>query len=389
MKEKCVAVICEMNPLHRGHLAILRAARAEAGENGCVIAVMSGNFVQRGIPALFDRYTRAGAVLGGGADLVLELPYPWSSASAAYFAMGGVSVAVSAGANLLCFGSECGDAETLAAASEIEKTPAFQAFLRDAAPETGEAAAREKAYAALLPDAPSSLFRSPNDNLAIAYIGECKKYGLAWHAEKRTSGDGYVGAAAIRRVITGDGLSSAEPYLAPGCLELLRQAAEDGKGPVPEDAFAEYLFRVYAALGDRLPAGADGSGGVLDRLVRCAAEAKNGTEWLVLAATKKYTNARLRRAALFAVTGVSDEMLHETPLYTTVLAANARGRRHLASLRKNENFSILTKPSDYRDASAAVVAQAETAHRADAIYTKLMPRPMPSGFFLREKPIML
>ena len=389
MGTKIAAVICEMNPLHRGHLAILRAAREEAGEDGTVMAVMSGNFVQRGTPALFDRYTRAAAVVRAGADLVLELPYPWSSASAAYFASGGVEIASKASAETLCFGSECADKKTLAKIAETAETQTFQAILQDVAPEIGEAAARERAFRELLPDVPAEILRSPNDTLAIAYITECKKRNLEWSPVKRVSGKDFPGAGAIRQMILSDSLAAAAQYLAPDTLPFLRTAANVGRGPIPDVTLTEYLFRVYAVLGERLPTGADGSGGVHERLVHCAAEAANGTEWLSLAATKKYTNARLRRAALFAVTGVGDDLLHETPLYTTVLAANERGRRHLAVLRKIEDFTILTKPSDFREASAGVIAQATVAHRADAIYTKLMLHPADAGFFLREKPAML
>ena len=389
METKIAAVICEMNPLHRGHLRVLGAAREAVGEAGTVIAVMSGNFVQRGTPALFDRYTRAAAVVRAGADLVLELPYPWSSASAAYFASAGVEIAYKANAEMLCFGSECADKKALSEIAEVSETQAFRTILQDAAPEIGEAAARERAFRELLPDVPAEILRSPNDNLAIAYIAACRKRNLEWSPVKRVSGKDFPGATAIRQMILDGGLAAAAAYLAQGTLPLLKAAADAGRGPVTDAALAEYLFRVYAALGDRLPAGADGSGGVHERLVRCAAEAKNGTEWLALAATKKYTNARLRRAALFAVTGVGDDLLRETPLYSTVLAANERGRRHLAALRKNDDFTILTKPSDFREASDAVIAQASAAHRADAIYTKLLPSPADAGFFLREKPVML
>ena len=389
MKSKVAAVICEMNPLHGGHLAILRAARREAGEDGTVIAVMSGNYVQRGTPAMFDRYTRAAATVIGGADLVLELPFPWSSASTAYFAAAGVEIASKASAEILCFGSVCGDSATLAEIAETAEKPQFQAILRDRTPEIGEATARETAFLTLLPNIPADIYRSPNDNLAIAYIAECAKRNLQWHAEKRVSGDMFPGASAIRRAIEDGGLADAAPFLAAGTFPLLEQATNAGKAPVFDGALAEYLFRIYAVLGDLLPAGAEGNGGVHERLVRCAAGTANGAEWLSLAATKKYTNARLRRAALFAVTGVTDVMLHVLPAYTTVLAANERGRQHLASLRKRDDFTVLTKPSDYRESSDAVVTQAAIAHRADAIYTKLLPHPADAGFFLREKPAML
>lgn len=85
-------VICEFNPFHNGHVRLLRAVRGALGDGVCIVCVMSGRFVQRGEPAAADPYLRARAALCGGADLVLELPFPWSAASAEHFADAGVSV---------------------------------------------------------------------------------------------------------------------------------------------------------------------------------------------------------------------------------------------------------------------------------------------------------
>lgn len=106
---KTVAVICEYNPFHRGHakqLSALRERFAAAGEEVTVLALMSGNYVQRGEPALFDKYIRTKAALLCGADLVAELPYPYCAAPADRFARAGVYLAERLGADTLAFGSE-------------------------------------------------------------------------------------------------------------------------------------------------------------------------------------------------------------------------------------------------------------------------------------------
>ena len=79
-------VICEFNPFHNGHAYLLSRMREQVGEDGCVVCVMSGRFVQRGEAALADPYLRAETALAGGADLVVELPFPWSCAGAEHFA---------------------------------------------------------------------------------------------------------------------------------------------------------------------------------------------------------------------------------------------------------------------------------------------------------------
>ena len=110
---KVTAVIMECNPFHGGHGYILKKAREETGCD-FLLVIMSGNYVQRGEPALFPTGIRARAVLEGGADLVLELPLPWASGSAEYFARGAVSLLEHLGvADTLCFGSETGDASCL------------------------------------------------------------------------------------------------------------------------------------------------------------------------------------------------------------------------------------------------------------------------------------
>ena len=86
-----IGVVCEYNPFHNGHTYHLRRCRELAGEDCTVICVMSGDFVQRGEPALYSKFARAEAACLGGADLVVELPLPWSLSSAEAFARGGVS----------------------------------------------------------------------------------------------------------------------------------------------------------------------------------------------------------------------------------------------------------------------------------------------------------
>ena len=111
VKNRISGVICEFNPLHNGHAALLRHMRAAAG--GPIVCAMSGNFVQRGEAAALDKWSRARLALQNGADLVLELPLPWALAGAERFAFGGVSLLNALGADTLFFGSECGETAPL------------------------------------------------------------------------------------------------------------------------------------------------------------------------------------------------------------------------------------------------------------------------------------
>ncbi|MEG1428011.1 MAG: nucleotidyltransferase family protein, partial [Oscillospiraceae bacterium] len=109
-------IICEFNPLHNGHRHIL----GQMHKNGLVVCVMSGNFVQRGEPAILDKWTRTQLALENGADLVLELPLPFATANAETFAMGGIGIlnALHCTDELWC-GSECGDMTSLKRISNL------------------------------------------------------------------------------------------------------------------------------------------------------------------------------------------------------------------------------------------------------------------------------
>ena len=124
-------MICEFNPIHLGHKYILSKARESAGDDGCVIAVMSGNFCERCTPAVYDKYTRAHSAVLCGADIVLELPFPWCSSGVEDFALGGVYIAASLGADTLTFGSESGNAELIKTCADIKQSEEFIKALRE------------------------------------------------------------------------------------------------------------------------------------------------------------------------------------------------------------------------------------------------------------------
>ena len=127
---KTVGVICEYNPFHNGHAAQLRRIRAEQGPDCAAVCLMSGNYVQRGEPALFHKAVRARAAILGGADLVLELPLTVALSSAEGFADGGVRILTALGCEGLSFGSESGDGNILMSIAKANLDPAFDSLVR-------------------------------------------------------------------------------------------------------------------------------------------------------------------------------------------------------------------------------------------------------------------
>lgn len=129
---KTVGLITEYNPFHNGHAWHMQEAKRLSGADFCIV-VMSGNFVQRGAPAILDKYARTKMALSCGADLVLELPVPYALGSAEYFASGAVALLDGLGTvDALCFGSECGDLSILSEAAGIlvKEPEGFSALLK-------------------------------------------------------------------------------------------------------------------------------------------------------------------------------------------------------------------------------------------------------------------
>ena len=170
------AIIAEWNPLHRGHLLPVQAARQQGATH--IVAILSGNFVQRGEPALCPWQYRAAAALSSGVDLVLQLPLPYAVSTAQHFAGGAVASLAALGAvDSLIFGSECGELAALRSVAAALDSPDLPAAL---APHLQKglpfAAARQAAVHSLLGE-DAGLLSSPNNILGIEYLRALRRLG--------------------------------------------------------------------------------------------------------------------------------------------------------------------------------------------------------------------
>lgn len=233
------AIISEYNPLHKGHLYHIETARKETNAD-FMIAIMSGNFVQRGTPAIVDKYIRAEAALKSGIDLVLELPVMYATASAEYFALGGVSLADTLGCvTHLSFGSECGNAEKMmeTATLLLDEPEEMKAPLKEALKEgLSFPAARAKAVKTIRPEL-ADILEEPNNILGIEYCKAilkrksriqphtiCRR-GQGYHSE--TTDESFASATGIRKLWGNPAAGAAamlKSQLAPALLHLF-----DGK----------------------------------------------------------------------------------------------------------------------------------------------------------------
>lgn len=333
-------VICEFNPLHFGHLRLLSEVRSRHADTA-VVAVMSGDFTQRGDMAVFGKYSRAAAAVECGFDLVLELPYPFCCAPAENFAMSAVSVCARICADRLIFGSESGDIAALSSVAERTSSREFNSAVALGRQEhTGESEIRlrNRVYNELYGD--GTYPTSPNDILAVEYINAARRlkadHRLAIPLTETVARQGEWSATAAREAI----LAGIKTDMLPAQMV----AVAEGEHPlsVCDRTVTGALLGFWRFAAPMMPAidtFAGMGGGMSGRLIRAAASADDMPSFIAAAATKKYTTARIRRAILHGAFGTTAEALRELPRFTTVLAASERGRAVLRGIRRPASAS--------------------------------------------------
>ncbi len=349
-------IVCEYNPFHQGHRYQMERTRALLGGDTALVCVMSGDFVQRGEAAVFDKFARSEAAVRCGADLVLELPLPWCLSSAEGFARGAVGLLGALGVTALSFGSETGELKALEALALLLADPAFTERVRarlTSEPELSFAAARER-EAALLCGDEAKLLEQPNNILAVEYLKAMHTLGLSLRPLAiRREGSGHDQPAAsgalrsaseIRRCMReGRDVSGDIPAAA---LAVYRRETEQGRAILDtgrlETAMLSRLRQLREEDCMTLPDAADGLGRRLYRAIRT----ESSLDQICLAAkSKRYPLARIRRTELCACLGIRERAAAGLPPYARILAMNGRGRALLHELGSTGAVPILTKPA--------------------------------------------
>jgi len=334
---KTVGIVCEYNPLHQGHVRQFHRIREEFGDDTAIVCAMSGQYVQRGAPALIDKSLRAAAAVNCGADLVVELPVTVSLSSAEGFAAGGVSL-LSRLCDSLCFGVESAERDTLLLAADALLSPRFPPLLKEEL-ETGKSfpAARQAALERLgLPS-----LTTPNDLLAVEYAKAVLRLGVDmellpirregdYHSEVLTPSS--PSATALRRAML-----SGEPWHAAVPWEAL---------PYLEEAPRHTLAAGELAILGKLRTMADwefevlpyGSEGLWRKLMRESRRRSSLEEILTAVKSKRYTRTRLDRMVLCAFLGLTRWQLEAPVPYVRILAFDNTGRKLLKQVRKQGFF---------------------------------------------------
>ncbi len=407
---RSIGVICEFNPFHTGHAYLLARMREAVGGNGCVICALSGRFIQRGASAMFDPYLRAAWALSGGADLVVELPFPHSAASAEHFAAAGVHILASLGVGTLAFGSESADRDLLLRAANAAAAPDFASrYAELCRGGMGAAAAYASAIREMTGDGVPSDFPCPNDILGIAYLTALQKMrqasGVAPDAlvvlrEGAHYGDdilppsGHPSATALRRLIIEaacDPVSLSavlEGHMPDDAVSSLVSAVARGDAPIDGDGLLPFFHAYYRLQRlDAVEQYAECGGGITGAILRAARETATPEAFFASLCGGHYTDARLRRALLFGAVGVRLDDLRAMPTHTILLGANERGRAYLREWQKassdNEDFKVITKPAD-----APHGRRSELAERADGLFTLCYPTPREAGATRKMSPVI-
>lgn len=334
---KTVGIVCEYNPLHKGHSRQLRLVREAFGADCTIVCAMSGNFVQRGSPAILDKSIRAEAALRCGADLVLELPVTCALSSAEGFAAGAVK-ALQGFCDALCFGAETPEKELFLNTARSLLSPAFPPLLRQAL-DTGLSfpAARQQALETMgLP-----ALVNPNDILGVEYckailqldnpmdIFPIHRPG-SYHATEPDKEN--PSATSLRnRMLAGEGWLE---YVPAGAGALFASAPVHSL-QAGQRAVLARLRTMTEAEFEALPYGSEG---LWRKLMHASREKANLEEILTAVKSKRYTRSRLDRMVMCAFLGITRETMAMEIPYTRILGFSDRGRQLLNTAKKRRTL---------------------------------------------------
>lgn len=332
---KTVGIICEYNPLHLGHKKQIDRIRAEFGEETAIVCAMSGNFVQRGAPAIMDKSIRAQAAVACGADLVLELPVTAALSSAEGFAAAGVKL-LSPICSTLCFGAETADREILTAAAGALLRDDFPPLLHTEL-DTGKSfpAAREAALKRMGIEA--GLLSKPNNILAVEYCKAILSQNSpmepfpihrqgSYHALS-VDADNPSATAVRNLMLIAHNWKTCVPLNARPILE----GASLHSTAAGEKAILAKLRTMTDTAFEALPYGSEG----LWRKLMHACRRENTLEDILnITKSKRYTRTRIDRMVMCAFLGLTAADFEMEIPYIRVLAFTSRGRAILKEAKK-------------------------------------------------------
>lgn len=342
MNLNTIGIICEYNPMHFGHLYhIKETKRLTKCDN--IVCIMSGNVVQRGEPAIFDKWDRAKTAVDFGADLVVELPAYYVVQSASEYARGAIKLLCGLGiADGICFGSECGDVEFLKRCAEISLYDEdYKRILKEELKcGVGYPRACRTAMQKCI-DYSGDEYLSPNNTLAICYLSAIMDMGVD------------IPAFTVCRRNDYHGFDSTDGYLSATAIRELIKKKSDIKGYAPdytdtdtydinnaESFVLGFLRNIPARELECVKGHEDGLANKIKHSADCAC---TFDELIKNCVSKRYTAHRIKRFVLSAILGVKSELC---PSYARILAFNSKGASLIKKIKDASEFDVITKTAD-------------------------------------------
>lgn len=343
---RITGLITEYNPFHQGHQYHMDQAKAMTGADA-VVVVMSGNFVQRGLPAMVNKYARTRMALAAGADCVLELPVRAATGSAERFAEGAIKLLNSLGCVTdLVFGCECEDSGKLSAAAALlaEEPEEYRTQLKEGLRQgLRYPLARSQAVEKLLPGV-ADLLQTPNNILAVEYEKALLRSGscIRPHALVRRGMGYHQSATAIRRACADGRLPEMDHYLPDFTRKELNH-------PLFADDFSQMLqYRLLTLDEQEMPAFLDVSPELAARITRENRPEYTFSELISVLNSKNQTQTHIQRALIHLLLGIKKE---ESPPCAARLLGLRRESPLLKELKSSSKLPLVTKLADAPEAA--------------------------------------
>lgn len=367
---KTVGLITEYNPFHNGHAYHIEKAKMLTGADR-VIVVMSGDFVQRGAPAVMPKHLRAKSALLSGASLIIELPVCFATGSAEYFAQGSISLLNQLGCiDSICFGSECGDLHLLKEIAQIlaDEPIEYQTALKQALKEGASFPAARQEALNIYSDKYSEILASPNNILGIEYLKALakihskmepftiKRIGAGYH-DMDIDGQ-FSSATAIRSDIyqLADVNSSSESLplthiqtqVPSSCHELMKKNYQT-RYPVKADDFSLLLkAKLLSETAGSLSHYLDMSPELANRILRLRNDYLSFEQFCDLLKTKELTRSRISRSFIHVLLGITNDWLTamKAPApYARILGFRRDHADLLGILKRTSDIPLITSPA--------------------------------------------
>lgn len=364
---KILGIICEYNPFHNGHLYHIKESKSKINPD-CTVAVMSGNFTQRGDTAIVDKWARAEMALRNGADLVIELPLIYSISSAENFAHGAIKILSQIKKDMtISFGSECGDISILENIANvfIKEPPEYKSILKHEL-DKGLAypKARENAVLMYLNDIRkyANVLSSPNNILGIEYIKALrylkskmdyitiKRFGSDYNSTK--THNRFASATAIREMFNNN--QDLSEFMPKSSYNVIQNRLKYGQYVQNIKSFEkEILYKLRIMSVEEIAEIQDVSEGLENKIKKASNSCNSLEELIEKIKSKRYTLTRINRILLYCLFDITKQdvlLSYKKQPYLRVLGMNDNGKDIISKLlKKNKNLPVITSVKKFEE----------------------------------------